>query len=186
MFEFEKLNASLPYALPEELEFIRQESLKLTQDNQIVMIGAGPAVFALAALEQHPSPPNMTIIDLETFYYAEAHMRGAGIDIDMVEFRTGDSSSIGLIWQTEKPIDLLIVDGDHSYRGVLKDLRAWGPQLKVGGVCFVHDIYWRVGGFNGSGEWLLADCALAVEEECAVKGWEFLGRIGIGEAYRKV
>lgn len=186
MFVYQKLNATLPYALPEELEFIRQEALKLGANNQIVMIGAGPAVFALAALEKHPDPPKMTIVDVDSFYYAEAHMRGASIDLSKVEFRAGDSSTVGLIWQMDNPIDLLIVDGDHSYRGVLKDLRAWGPHLKVGGILFCHDVYWREGGFGGSGEWLLADCFLAIEEECVFKDWEYIGRIGIGEAYRKI
>ncbi len=185
MFVYEEINHANPYALPEELEFIRQESFKLTSDNRIVMIGAGPAVFALAALEQHPNPPQMTIIDIDTFYYTGAHLRGAGVTTG-VEFIQGDSSSVGLMWSTNNPVDFLIVDGDHSYQGVLKDLRAWGPHLKPGGLLFCHDVYWREGGFNGSGEWLLADCYLALEEECIFKGWNRAGRVGIGEAYIKV
>lgn len=36
-------------------------------------------------------------------------------------------------------IDLLFVDGDHSYEGVLTDLRLYAPKLKDGGILIMHD-----------------------------------------------
>lgn len=49
----------------------------------------------------------------------------------------GDSSTIGKMWGT--PIDLLFIDGDHSYQGVKKDITAWMEHVKVGGVVLFHD-----------------------------------------------
>ncbi|MEM6530769.1 MAG: class I SAM-dependent methyltransferase, partial [Chloroflexota bacterium] len=36
-------------------------------------------------------------------------------------------------------IDLLFVDGDHSYKGVSRDLRLYLPHLRPGGILIMHD-----------------------------------------------
>ena len=38
-----------------------------------------------------------------------------------------------------QPIDLLHIDGDHSYEGVKKDFQLWSPFLKKGGTIVFHD-----------------------------------------------
>jgi predicted O-methyltransferase YrrM len=43
------------------------------------------------------------------------------------------------------PIDLLFIDGDHSYAGVLADWQTFGPALAPGGVVAFHDIGWAQG-----------------------------------------
>jgi len=35
--------------------------------------------------------------------------------------------------------DMLFIDGDHHYEGVVKDLRLWLPSLRQGGVLAMHD-----------------------------------------------
>ncbi len=45
---------------------------------------------------------------------------------------------------TEK-IDLLFIDGDHSYSGVMKDLAGWLPKLKKGCLLVLHDSGWAEG-----------------------------------------
>jgi predicted O-methyltransferase YrrM len=42
-------------------------------------------------------------------------------------------------------IDLLFVDGDHSYDGVLADWRVFGPAMAPGGVMAFHDVGWAEG-----------------------------------------
>lgn len=39
----------------------------------------------------------------------------------------------------DNSIDLLYIDADHSYEGVMKDLDAWYPKVKSGGVVAGHD-----------------------------------------------
>ena len=38
--------------------------------------------------------------------------------------------------------DLVYVDGDHTYEGVAKDLAAWFPKVKKGGILCGDDIGW--------------------------------------------
>ena len=42
-------------------------------------------------------------------------------------------------------IDLLLIDGDHSYEGVTSDLKAYLPKVKAGGILFLHDWAWAEG-----------------------------------------
>ncbi|MBA4445019.1 class I SAM-dependent methyltransferase [Cylindrospermopsis raciborskii CS-506_D] len=42
-------------------------------------------------------------------------------------------------------VDLLFVDGDHSYEGVMADLKAWLPKLKPKAWLVLHDIGWAEG-----------------------------------------
>ena len=54
-----------------------------------------------------------------------------------VEMIKGDSSEIGKSW--DKEIDMVYIDADHSYEGVRKDLDAWIPHVKSGGIVSGHD-----------------------------------------------
>ena len=45
----------------------------------------------------------------------------------------------------EGPIDLLFIDGSHSYEDVAADFAAWFPLLRVGGTVAFHDS-WHMGG----------------------------------------
>jgi cephalosporin hydroxylase len=41
-----------------------------------------------------------------------------------------------------REIDLLFIDGDHSYEGMLQDFYSYGPLVRTGGIIAVHDIYY--------------------------------------------
>lgn len=49
----------------------------------------------------------------------------------------GDANMVAKLW--EKPIDLLFIDGDHSYEGVKQDTLAWEPKVIKGGTILFHD-----------------------------------------------
>jgi len=38
-------------------------------------------------------------------------------------------------------LDFIFIDADHSYQGVIRDLAAWVPKLRVGGMLSGHDIH---------------------------------------------
>ncbi len=40
----------------------------------------------------------------------------------------------------EEPVDLLFIDGDHSYEGVAADYRLYHPLVRPGGLIVFHDI----------------------------------------------
>ena len=39
-----------------------------------------------------------------------------------------------------RPIELLFIDGDHSYDGVRRDAELWLPRLMEGGIVMFHDV----------------------------------------------
>ena len=73
--KYQELNNSNPYALQEELEYVRKEAFSLTARDHVVMLGAGPCAFALAAAEARPDRdyPFISIIDIEPCHYCIAH-----------------------------------------------------------------------------------------------------------------
>jgi predicted O-methyltransferase YrrM len=61
--------------------------------------------------------------------------------LDSVEFIVGKSAD--LAWQfSPQTIDLLFIDGDHTYEGVKIDLELWVPLVKPGGIVAGHDYSW--------------------------------------------
>lgn len=42
----------------------------------------------------------------------------------------------------DESFDLVYIDGDHTYEGVVKDLAGWYPKVKKGGVICGDDIGW--------------------------------------------
>lgn len=44
-----------------------------------------------------------------------------------------------------QPVSFLFIDGDHSYEGVMADVKAWFPLLQPGAVVVFHDIGWASG-----------------------------------------
>lgn len=42
-------------------------------------------------------------------------------------------------------VDFLFVDGDHSYEGVVADIKSWFPKLSTGALVVFHDYAWAEG-----------------------------------------
>lgn len=42
----------------------------------------------------------------------------------------------------DRPLDVLFIDGDHSYKGMLQDFTDYSPFVRPGGVIAVHDIFY--------------------------------------------
>ena len=40
----------------------------------------------------------------------------------------------------DKEIDILLIDGDHSYEGVKADYERYVPFVKKGGLILIHDV----------------------------------------------
>lgn len=49
----------------------------------------------------------------------------------------GDSVDMARMFS--KPIDLLFIDGDHSYAGCKRDITSWTPKVNPGGFVAFHD-----------------------------------------------
>jgi predicted O-methyltransferase YrrM len=73
---------------------------------------------------------------LATFDLFRQHCRAAGVD-DLVEAHVASSLEVASRWR--EPVDLLYVDGWHSYDAVVADGQAWLPHLSRPGVAIFDD-----------------------------------------------
>jgi predicted O-methyltransferase YrrM len=53
--------------------------------------------------------------------------------------------SIEVVKRLGGPVDLLFIDGDHSYEAVVTDLKTYLPKVKAGGLLILHDWGWAEG-----------------------------------------
>ena len=73
---------------------------------------------------------------LATFELFRQHCQAAGVD-ELVEPHVATSLQVATGWS--EPVDLLYVDGWHSYDAVLADAEAWVPHLSPHGVVVFDD-----------------------------------------------
>ncbi len=46
---------------------------------------------------------------------------------------------------SDRSVDFLFIDGDHSFEGCSADISAWLPKMKPGGIVAFHDVGWAEG-----------------------------------------
>lgn len=155
-FTAHDLNNLHRYALPVEIDWIHQNAPSF-EGAKAVMIGAGPGVLGLAFMEATRGKGDLTVVDIKTTSYCQKYMEQAGFT---AKYITADSYVLGKRWK--EPLDFLIVDGDHSFEGVSRDIEAWMPHVKYRELAFFHDFFEREGGFNGTGEWENSGVAEAI------------------------
>jgi predicted O-methyltransferase YrrM len=71
-----------------------------------------------------------------------AAMKSSGQTVHAI---LGDSHSQGVLDQVKallhgESLDLLFIDGDHTYEGVMSDYEMYGPLVRPGGLIAFHDI----------------------------------------------
>jgi hypothetical protein len=62
----------------------------------------------------------------------------------------------------DKYFDFVFIDADHGYEGCLRDIKAWEPKVKGGGIVFGHDIHFptvkkAVTEYFGENSWNVED-----------------------------
>jgi len=118
----------------EALVFYANEMFQQNQSNPATIINIGVEYGASLVCLRHGNPT--------------ARIIGIDIDISKCQATTTqlvemDSGALGRAWEqyTEySEIDLLFVDGDHSYEGVVRDL-VWTTYVRPGGYILFHDCY---------------------------------------------
>ena len=75
----------------------------------------------------------------DSFAIMSEHLRKAGLT-EYVEIVRKTSGEAAKGWKRE--IDLIFIDGDHSYAGVKADWELFLPHLKEFGVVVFHDTLW--------------------------------------------
>ncbi len=103
----------------------------------IIQLGAGSGTMALAVLGMLPEAGFLSVdIDRNNIGWEMKALENAGYEFNDYNPVIGLSWQIGSAYKGPM-IDLLIVDADHTYGAVCRDLYAWTP--KVHGNIFVHD-----------------------------------------------
>jgi len=119
----------------------------------IVEIGrfkGGSTLLIAAAME-----PGSTLWSYDLHVPVRDDLTGAGLDAELREalHRVGLESGVNLLVGDSRlveippgPIDVLFIDGDHSYEGARADAERWGPHVRSGGHMMFHDAV-RTGGY---------------------------------------
>lgn len=167
------LNSLLPYTFGDEIEFLTTlASDVLPEKADVVMLGCGPGIMALALHEGNPLL-NFSTVDVANFNSYIAHMLDAGfLPGDMLNMTTHQASQRF----ADSSLDLLIVDADHTYSGVKQDIEDWWDKVKVGGIIFFHDFI-ALEEDNGVAEAI---------KDSADLFWKEIARPGISIVYRKL
>ncbi len=70
-----------------------------------------------------------------------ANIKAAGVD-GMIEIVDGDSAESASRF-ADASLDGCYIDAAHDYKSVVKDLAAWHPKVKAGGIFSGHDYPWH-------------------------------------------
>lgn len=143
----EEVQNAFGYLFVAELAELKRLARTLPENPVVVNIGAGAGTSGLAFLESRPDLTLYTI-DIQNesspFGCLEGErqvVNGAGLGhlwgTQWIQIQ-GDSSRVGLDWPLE-PVDMVFIDGDHSYEGCTRDIESWLPNIKPSGILSVHD-----------------------------------------------
>lgn len=95
----------------------------------------------LYAIDPHMATEWNDPIATDSLPLLRRNLRRCGVE-DYVEIVRATSEEAARGWQ--RPIDLLFIDGDHSYEGVKRDWDLFSPHLTPFGVTVFHDATWEI------------------------------------------
>jgi predicted O-methyltransferase YrrM len=141
----EIIRRAYKYLFPGELELLKRIIQSVDRSPCVVVnIGAGSGTSALAILESRPDVILHTVDiqeDNSPFgcLYAErqvCHEAGYRLGEGWYQYHM-DSKELAKVWTG--PVDVVFVDGDHTYDGCVGDILGWLPHIHPGGYIAVHD-----------------------------------------------
>lgn len=172
-----------------DLDLIADILTDLGEGKRVTQLGAGSGTMALSILG-HPSKPELTTVDnnQENLDWELKALENVNFqDVVFHRYRPllADSSTLGRAMQDPTPFtpmlfsDLLIVDADHSLKGVLKDLLAWLPRLSRTGWVICHDYDGSTAPVQYPGVKVACDIVLGAPQR--QRGWSGAWRVQASE-----
>lgn len=130
---------------PDEQNLLSELAAAVPENGVIVEIGAEYGMSA--SIFDQAAPVGVTILSVEIAPLKEwRHNLIAYNPAARPVMVEGNSQGLGKRWHEiadahdcKVEIDLLFIDGDHSYGGALADLELWTPHMAIGGRLAVHD-----------------------------------------------
>ena len=118
--------------------FLYDLCLRCTGKGAIVEIGtdAGKSTIALAYAQQTRRGAPISTIDIVEHAEIETNLSRANVTA-FVNRIVRSSREVAASWSD--PIELLWIDGDHSYKGVCEDIESWADKILPGGFMAFHD-----------------------------------------------
>ena len=125
-----------------EVNLVKDIARLLPENPDVLCIGAGAGTVTLAVLEERADALyySVDILTNESETTTNEHLRLAEtpfFNSGHVIRIWGDSHIVGKRWRV--PLDMLVIDGDHSYDGIRLDIALWTTHVKHGGYILCHD-----------------------------------------------
>jgi predicted O-methyltransferase YrrM len=95
----------------------------------------------LMAIDPHRQTEWNDHESVDTFEVINYHLRVLEVT-DYVEIVRKTSDEAAKAWS--RPIDMIFIDGDHSYEGVKRDWDLFVPHVRPFGVVVFHDTLWDI------------------------------------------
>lgn len=134
------LAASRRMLVREDVDLIRELVGRLPTIRKVFVVdlGAGSGTTALAVFAERAERVKVSTIDIdsEALRWAAVAVENIGRLEDWEGFQGEADKGPEADWPR---VDLLLLDADHSYQAVKRDLVAWLPSVKRGGLVWVHD-----------------------------------------------
>jgi predicted O-methyltransferase YrrM len=94
----------------------------------------------LYAIDPH-CPTAWNDVDIDTAEYFRTNISKLGLSEQVIMIRS-TSEEAAREWQ--RPIDLIFIDGDHSYSGAKRDWELFAPHVRPFGIVVFHDTMWEL------------------------------------------
>jgi predicted O-methyltransferase YrrM len=86
---------------------------------------------------KYPIPAHYSYLE-DPLGVATRAARESGL-AEIIEFRKSESARYAKKLSGSPPLDLVFIDGDHTFLGIARDFVAYFPLLRQGGIAVLHD-----------------------------------------------
>lgn len=130
------------YLYTDEVDLLQELSSGLAAGAVVVNIGAGAGTSGLAIIEANPGV-ELTTIDISEggplggLQNEKNAFSGAGMELKHRQILSGSIEAASSF--DDNSIDMLIIDDDHTEAYLRREIVAWLPKVRAGGLIGFHD-----------------------------------------------
>ncbi|MEW6145499.1 MAG: class I SAM-dependent methyltransferase [Thermodesulfobacteriota bacterium] len=130
-----------PRTIVEIGTFIGYSTICFAQAMEDNRQGAG-TVYGIDLFQPHAKHPLFLKQDVENpLQLAEENSRKSGLEHRIVFLKGSSHELAGDLLSRIDSIDILFIDGDHTFNGVLRDYNLYHAKVRKNGLIIFHDIY---------------------------------------------